>query len=634
MKRPSQHHRSRSAFTVIELLVVIGILVVVSLGVATIFQSVGETVSRGRKLSELNQFASRMERVMREDFQRMTRDGFLVIINKNAGFQPSTGQVEDTLLYRGQDTDQDGNGVPGRIRRSDEIMFFARGDFVSQRRPIAPNMIASSNEAAIYYGHGQKRRPQIAQADPAFDDPRNLFFNPQPWDNNFDPTLDTRLGVRTPGFVNPNEFARDWSLLRVVTLLTNPQGAGQTVPRELFNYSSDDLSVAWQREALTDSDRQIALQPATRSIFKSLNGSSRIDPAAGGLINRSVYDDVYRGQPSSPSDYPLYLPTSGMVDIVTQDLASIRTELQALATFQYPSFYMNYNQAYGNLPTPAPPGGVGTRDAFELDFYNTPASPPRPVDATALNLGKYDMNGMWTTPDAAQAERIRSWMIDALPSAWNTGANNGVLTPADFYGGIRYEDIPTRLLFNENDFPTNEIGALQRAYAEANQEMLGSSIFVPRCTEFIVEWSYGFVDQGVTNPALPAYKQLIWYGIPRFTNDTNNDGFIGPGDSPTSQLYSIRTDAQAGREPITNHEREQGGAGKIVSGRSGPITSGTDIVEAATFGFATQPGSAASPEGAEWPWPKLVRITMTLGDPNDRDVEETYQIILEIPEPE
>ena len=637
MKRPLPHHRSRNAFTVIEMLVVIGILVVVSLGVATIFQSVGETVARGRKLSELNQFASRMERVMREDFQRMTRDGFLVIINKNAGFQPSSGQVEDTLLYRGQDTDQDGNGVPGRIRRSDEIMFFARGDYVSQRRPIAPNMIASSNEAAIYYGHGQKRRPQIAQGDPAFDNPSNLFFNPQPWDNNFDPTLDTRLGVRTPGFVNPNEFARDWSLLRVVTLLTNPQGAGQTVPRELFNYRSNDLSAAWQREALTDSDRQIALQPAARSIFKSLNGSSRIDPAVGGLINRSVYDDVYRGQPSSPSDYPLYLPTSGMVDVVTQDLASIRTELQALATFQYPSFYMDYNQAYGNLPTPAPPGGVGTRDAFELDFYSTPATPPRPIDAQSLDLGKYDTSGRWVAPNATQAQRIRSWMIDALPSAWNTGANNdGTVNPGDFYGGVRYEDIPTRLLFNENDFPTNEIGGLQRAYAEANQEMLGSSIFVPRCTEFIVEWSYGFVDHTFDgSPGDSRFKKIQWYGLPRATYDTNGDGFVGFNDLNEIDVYQPRmSSGEAGQFPGTTISREFGGDDALITGRTAALSGASNIVEAACFGFATQPGSTTSPEGAEWPWPKLVRITMTLGDPNDRDVEETYQIILEIPEPE
>ncbi|MBM92650.1 MAG: hypothetical protein CMJ35_13735 [Phycisphaerae bacterium] len=212
MTQRKTHNQHRAAFTIVEMLVVIGILVVVAVGVATIFGSVGETVARGRKLSELNQFAARIERVMRQDFENMTREGFLVIINKNAA------EGEDVLLYRGEETDHDGNGVEGRPRRSDEIMFFARGVFETQRRAIAANMRASSNEAAIYYGHGQKRAPDLAN----FTQDSNYFFNPQPWDNNYDLSLDTRLGVENIGFVNPNEFARDWSLIRHVTLLANP----------------------------------------------------------------------------------------------------------------------------------------------------------------------------------------------------------------------------------------------------------------------------------------------------------------------------------------------------------------------------------------------------------------------------
>ena len=615
-------------FTVVEMLVVIGILVVVSLGVATIFQSVGETVSRGRKLSELNQFASRMERVMRQDFEQMTRDGFLVIINKNAG------AGRDVQLYRGETTDRDGNGIEGSPRRSDEIMFFARGNFVSQRRAIAPNMVATSNEASIYYGHGQKRRPQIAVSDPAFDQPQNLFFNPQPWDNNFDASLDTRVGYSTPGFVNPNEFARDWSLLRVVTLLTNPQGPGQQVPAELYGLSSDDFG---DRPRLIDSPRQIMLQPAARSIFKSLNGSARIDPSVGGTINRSLYDLTYQGQPSSPVQYPLYLPTSGMVDIVSQDLASIRAEIQALAVSQFPSAYMNYNSAYASLPTPSPLGGIGTRDLFEYQFYEL-STAPNPSDASALELGKYDAMGQWVGPiQAAHASAIRSWMIDALPSAWSTGSNTGLINSSNFFAGVRYEDIPTRLLFNEDDFASTDRGSLERAYAEANQEMLGSSIFVPRCTEFIVEWSYGFVDNSRNSTQL-GFKELEWYGLNRFV-DSNNNGVLDAGDARTAKRYLPRDMVQAGTDPAAGGAfRPWGMNSSVVMGRAA-IAAANDV-EAACFGFTTDPNldNPATPQnegaGAYWPWPKLIRITMTLGDPTDRDVEETYQIIFEVPEPE
>ena len=34
----------------------------------------------------------------------------------------------------------------------------------------------------------------------------------------------------------------------------------------------------------------------------------------------------------------------------------------------------------------------------------------------------------------------------------------------------------------------------------------------------------------------------------------------------------------------------------------------------------------------EWPWPKLVRITMSFADPIDQTIEETFQFIIEIPD--
>ncbi|MHA7814009.1 MAG: hypothetical protein ACX94C_11525 [Phycisphaerales bacterium] len=621
--------RFRSAFTVVEMLVVIGILVVVSLGVATIFQSVGETVSRGRKLSQLNQFAARIERVMRQDFESMTRDGFLVIVNKNAG------AGRDIQLYRGEELDFDNNGTEGRARRSDEIMFFARGDFVSQRRPIVPSMIATSNEAAIYYGHGQKRRPQIAQTDPGYQQDQNLFFNPEPWDNNFDATLDTRVGSSTIGFVNPNEFARDWSLLRHVTLLTNPQGPGQQVPKELFGFNSDNPGAAWQREILSDSARQVMLQPAARSIFKSLNGSSRQDPATGNLINRTLYDESYQGQATSSDLFPLYMPTSGLVDIVTQDIASIRTELQALATFQPPSFYLDYNAAFGRLPTSAPPPGIGTRDLFEFNFYTQPGMSPRPQDGLNLTLGQYNAMGTWNTGalNTNHARRIRNWMIDALPSAWSTAGGTSTLNAGNFFSGVRYEDTPTRLLYDESDFDDNDRGALERAYAEANQEMLGSSVFVPRCTEFIVEWSYGFVNNASSAGQLD-FKELTWYGLNRIV-DSNNSGQLDFGDRLAAQPYWTRTNTQAGAITVDGltTSRPQGPAPQLVVGRSTDIRSNFDpsLVEFACFGFGTNP-SGSNPAGAYWPWPKLIRITMSLGDPTDPDIEETYQVIFEVPE--
>ncbi|HCT44114.1 MAG: hypothetical protein CMJ35_07680 [Phycisphaerae bacterium] len=625
MTQRKTHNQHRAAFTIVEMLVVIGILVVVAVGVATIFGSVGETVARGRKLSELNQFAARIERVMRQDFENMTREGFLVIINKNAA------EGEDVLLYRGEETDHDGNGVEGRPRRSDEIMFFARGVFETQRRAIAANMRASSNEAAIYYGHGQKRAPDLAN----FTQDSNYFFNPQPWDNNYDLSLDTRLGVENIGFVNPNEFARDWSLIRHVTLLANPSGVGQQVPGELFGFDSDNTV---QRQLLLDSPRQIALQPASRSIFKSLTGSLRRDPNTNDLINRSLYDIVLQGQTQSASYYPLNLRTSGLVDIVTQDLAAIRTELMALSTLDSPSDYFDYSAVFEAPANAGLQSGFTTRDTFEEDFYRTPTDLPSPVSAMNLDLGRYDSNtGDWIAGQADHTRQIRQWMIDALPSAWRTNPGSPVVTAGDFFGGVRYEEIPTRILYNEDEFDDDDRGALERAYAEANQEMLGASVFVPRCTEFIVEWSFGFVNNTAavnSDPLDPRFKRLEWYGLERRV-DSNMDGILDGADEIAAQRYQQRDPTAAGSDP-DNVARPLGPSRLLITGNSA-ITGTFSDVESACFGFSTQPGAASAGgvvEGTYWPWPKLIRITMTLGDPIDRDVEETYQVIFEVPAPE
>jgi len=143
-------------FTLLEMLIVVGLVALLSVGIAGVFGTVGETISRGRRVSELNRSAAQMERVMRADFNRMSREGFLVIRNEYANRgQPVS--LFDPSLYEGEPSP--------RPRRIDEIMFFARNDtgqFETARVPMHPDMIASSDSARIYYGHGKKRiRPIV-----------------------------------------------------------------------------------------------------------------------------------------------------------------------------------------------------------------------------------------------------------------------------------------------------------------------------------------------------------------------------------------------------------------------------------------------------------------------------------------
>jgi type II secretory pathway pseudopilin PulG len=634
--RPSVSKTSLG-FTMVELLVTIGILVVVTAGVATIFNSVGGTVAKGRKLSELNRFAARVERIMREDFDAMTRDGFLVIVNKNAsnGFGVGGSGNWDVQLFRGEQSNIDdglygsASSELGRVRRSDEIMFFARGDFETARRAISSSMIARSHEAAIYYGLGQKRRPQISAFDPDYTLPANFFFNPVPWDTNVDTVQDVRVGVREIGRVSPNEFARDWSLLRHVTLLANPQGSGQVVPKELFGLERDSFA---DRPFLLDSDRQVSLQPAARSIFTSLSGTDLTLPV--GRFPNWIYDGA-NTQPIFPN-----YRVSGLVDIVTEDLATIRTMIQALPVERDPSDYFDYS-----LSQPQPLGLnpiLTSRDEFETEFWNTPDTPgfASSNDIVDLDVGFMNRNTrVWQPGNALHTTRMRKWMIDALPSRWDLTGD----VPF-FVSGVRYEDIPTRVLFEDSEFDeTVDTDNVLRAFADANQEMLGSSVFVPRCTEFIVEWSYGFVDNSIT-PGNFGYKDLIWYGLDRRV-DSNNDGLLDTTDRFAASPYRARSNSSvAGTLPGTSDVRDQGMNINLVVGRSFDILpgfSGPDLVEVATFGYSTQndevpPGGAGAgpPRSVEPHWPKFIRVTMSLADPTDLEVEQTYQVVFEVPDRE
>ena len=40
---------------------------------------------------------------------------------------------------------------------------------------------------------------------------------------------------------------------------------------------------------------------------------------------------------------------------------------------------------------------------------------------------------------------------------------------------------------------------------------------------------------------------------------------------------------------------------------------------------------AALAESNPWPWPKLLRVTISLADPNDPSIEETFQFVIDLP---
>lgn len=535
------HHTPRrravGGFTLIEILVAVGIVALVAVGIAQIFGAVGETVTRGRQIARFNQLAAQIERQMREDFAAMTRDGFLVIRQQYA--DRDTDGVIDTDpeslgSYDGIEVTED--DAEPRPRRVDEILFFRRGDFVSAREPIHPDLIARSNEAMIYYGHGRR----------AYDDGTvdNQYTRPVIGDPVAELTDDEyALGRDDSGFseTNPNRFASDWTLLRKVTLLVDDTEASaqstaaiESIARSI-NLTNGNI--------LLDNDIQIAGQPAVSWPFRSLATLNPELPPANGRV---------RSEPQYPE-----LET-GLVDIATASIESVRTLVL---------------------------------DA-ELELN------PDLVDEQ-VEIGEVveDPNSIPQSADAYLP--MRDWMQNALPANSLFGRRMRYEPEAPDYFGVLTD--------------TSFVDALDQELARADQLALSSANFVPRCTEFVVEWSFGQTASG----------QVVWYGAEQ---DTSN-----PADDIADGMlhYAGAFNPFAGRGGLPMNVRTYQPSVPLIYGAApdprGPAT--------ATFGFIdpTFDSNTADDLVMPWPWPELIRVTVTIADEIDPTIEQTFQFVLEAP---
>ena len=533
------------AFTLLELLVTIAIIALLAAGVAAIFASVGDTVSTGKRVSALNKYAALMEGVIREDLERLTRDGFLVIRHELA----NNGQP--VSLYRG-----DPNPRPRRI---DELMFFARGDYTSVRRPMSPGITARANEARIYLGHGQRDIEDLTTIDlgtylyPALDDREQGF--------------DGALGAAPAGVENPNRFASDWTLLRHVTLLV-PAGAGEarTASDPVFDI---DPFTASGRRRLRNYDWQVGLQPAAQTIFRAR--MEQWARAVTGIAQFPRTPELFRD--ADHAVWPRF--SSGLVDVATESLEEIRS------------------------------------------VVTSEGAAPLAVEAQPNHV----ISGAFDPANIASRQLMRAWMLNALPGELDEAGNPQ--HPATI-SRMRYEPTPPLLAI-----PDSEIGSeRERAYREADQEMLAASAFIPRCTEFIVEWSFGWTNN---NTGDPRFGQIMWHGLDRVEEDIDGDG-AADVNNPRDRVASIfrPQEVRLGPNNVSRDTSELVRIRELVLGA--PIDE-TFPYQESVFGYF-DPGTDlnSSSDDEAWPWPTMLRITMSFADPTDPTIEATTQFVIEIPD--
>lgn len=566
-------------FTLLELLVAIGVIALVGAGLATIFTTVGRTVSNGERISRFNTTAAILEQQLRQDIATMTREGVLVIRNQVT----NNNGIQVTVPLR-----RDGLPAENRRRRIDEIAFFGNGDFATSRDPLHPDWLATSRQARIYYGHGQRALPGTA-AD-----------FPRASDSNFN---SPKLGLPPGGNSDVNYYASDWTLLRHTTLIlpaseTRADFPGRFLSETRWLPPVRAIDANWQT-TLANKKHQIAGQPAASSVFRSV---ARVTWNACGDRQQNYLR--YAAVQAAGRETAAPRLASGIVDISTMGLLDIRRVITT----------------YENKPADVNACGDVERDdaGFDREFL------------------RFDTNLAGPQRDAL--ERTHLWMADILP----TQSDNSITTGgANDPPGVRmrYEPEPPTQLSVLGD---TSISAIEQVMRLADQKALSASRCVPRCTEFIVEWSYGIRDR---------QGEYRWYGT------SLGDGRTAPiavSQYPDTTLVNANpnelTPAQVGllHRPF---EGTEGAAGrhtvnpKLIYGPTPPTATEVQTAcfgyvdpfyrkpAAATIGVNGVPTSVSDPDSVPWAWPKLLRITVRQADPKDPTVEQTFQFVLDLPTP-
>ena len=677
----AQLRKSRRGFTLMEALVAVIGVSILAVGLATIFSAISKTVTTGRRVSAINNYAAVVERVLRDDFAKMSREGFLVIRNEFALNSSGVPLSPDALDTR-------------RVRRVDEIMFFARGQFESARTPLDADFVARSSAASIYYGHGQQK----LEGTEGFATPYLDETNEDPFLRHGISDLDSNIGE-----VNPNFYAGDWTLLRKVTLLKNPQ----IHPDGALGPLGLGPTVANVRR-FQDNEIQIAGQPAAAGIFRveTITGMPFLDTQ----FSPGTSDQFARYNMRSDVVSPLF--ESGIVDVATASLVDIKQRITqvyarqpqpALPTTPLRFFAATPDTTYtfrNRAPATPPVGGdrivilsprevVNYREARRaqnLPGNTIPFDEPIGIDA--------NVTGLQSLVDMQQ-----SWMADALPGRSNElrkiGDTSWEINPQiaydwrgsdprvlpgrqieDPYGRGEYENriARSRVRYEKSppgynadvfgpDAATRPNAVLQAAY-RADQQVIGASQFIPRCTEFIVEYSLGEID--------PDTGKVIWYGHDpegeAYRTQTrgqrvNKTSWLRPTDTrptPFGPGEIFRQDKQRNIEQhlladLINGLHTENASRDLRLLQAQPLRYPLSHY----FGYAdpravpldidndgvidgydmNDDGVADDIDGDgvstdEWPWPTLVRITMSFADPIDQSTEETFQFVIDIPDGE
>lgn len=351
----------RRAFTLIEAMISMAVLLVIILFTSTIFSGVSRVTGVGQGNADVMTEIAAIEQQVRRDFERLSREGYLSIISR--AVRNDINDPTRSGMIAGTDPRfwLDPNREPLDYIRSDRIVFFTQGvstvqHYVPPSMNQGDNRKAQTNVARVYYGHGFQLGafPRLAGAsagasiDP---NPPNNFDFP-PWDIGNNGNVIFEGGSFADGFFQPP--APRWTLARQNVLLGD-DGGGQT------RYLLQGLS--------------------TDTIWNFEIRNSRADVAATQLndLRRIITAEAWGRQQNQQQDLMLdsmLYPRAEAVDLTNSDLNVDKT-LHVLGT-AVSDFMIDWTYENGTgftpdpINPPTPYEGVTIPYAGETPWFGLP----------------------------------------------------------------------------------------------------------------------------------------------------------------------------------------------------------------------------------------------------------------------
>ena len=657
----------RRAFTVVELLIAVVVMLAVIIATSKIFNTASKVSSTGEANADVLQQGTVIEEQMRRDLERLCRDGYMAIqcvAVRNDVNQVISPSANAPLLNPQLDANA--------ILRCDQIVFFTAGTETSARWAGPGDLVSSgggqqSRGARVYYGHGVQfpSLPNDPTSNPPGSNPNSVIkpiitgVSPAPsgvkqvvpwtW---FDPLtyqLGWQYGTTTqtagPRVLANQPEARQWVLARKSVLLSDDGG------RPIYYPEPSNLTVAGTQGP-----------SSAPSIFgdRSNTGAAGSDP--------SYFQELRDRNRISLSTNLIPSPVlqSGWVDIAASDFGKVRREMSPTLRLQTPLQLGGGAVSLSSMSVPFNTPGNGVAPISWPVGAGAPAWPSgSAIVAVGNNMDPGAINGFST-----QRDRIMRGTF-GIPATTNISNTFGLLGWPRSEKSIGNTDRKSEMLTsptlvtNCSTFQvdwtwepltgrqTDSSGAVLPVTARLSIGAAPTYAITPTITTllrgyepFAFSWPanaedptqrvrqqpwFGFPDSGDGTVVIPASQQL---GV-ALAQDTAVMPDVPNGGSTTTTVrtnFHMRAVAQA-------IEGTAGAAANSPAAIQAPFGAGVPVrVYTAVFGFNQDEAYAVTPDGFVvaredyTPWPTQIRVTATIHDPRlvlDRGRE--FQFVLDFP---